>query len=185
MAVLLRISRAIDALNAGIGRGICWLVLVAVVVSAGNALVRYGLHTSSNAWLELQWYLFSAVFLLGAGYTLLKNEHIRIDIIASRFSARTQAWIDVFGTVFFLLPIVVLIGWLSWPMVVDSWMRHEMSSDAGGLLRWPVKLLMPIGFLLLALQGVSELIKRLAFLSGHGPDPAARSSLDEPSGAQV
>ncbi len=172
--VLLGISRLIDAVNDRVGRVVYWLVLVAVVVSSGNASVRYLFNTSSNAWLELQWYLFSAIFLLCAGYTLLRNEHIRIDIVSGRFSRRTQTWIDVIGTIFFLLPMSVLIMWLSWPMVVDSYVRQELSSDAGGLLRWPVKVLIPIGFFLLSAQGVSELIKRLAYLKGLISDPAEK-----------
>ena len=174
MKALLRISGWIDALNDGIGRIVYWLVLVAVLVSAGNALSRYTLNMSSNAWLEIQWYLFSAIFLLGAGYTLRHNEHIRIDVISSRLPLRVQAWIDVFGTLFFLLPVVVYVYWASWPMVEDSFLRHEMSTDAGGLVRWPAKLLIPIGFGLLALQGVSELIKRIAFLRGLISDPFAK-----------
>ena len=171
MKFLLRISRAIDALNVRVGHLVYWLILVAVLVSAGNAIVRYVLDTSSNAWLELQWYLFSAVFLLCSGYTLLRNEHIRIDILAGRFSRRTQVWIDVIGAVFFLLPMAIIIMRLSWPVFLDSYVRNEMSSDAGGLIRWPAKLLIPIGFLLLTLQGVSELVKRVAFLMGLIPDP--------------
>jgi TRAP-type mannitol/chloroaromatic compound transport system permease small subunit len=143
-------------------------------VSSGNALVRYTFDTSSNAWLEIQWYLFSAVFLLGAGYTLLRNEHVRIDIIAGRFSARSRAVIDLIGGLCFLLPMAILIGTLAWPMVAESYMRHEMSSDAGGLLRWPAKLLIPAGFLLLALQGFSEVVKRVAFLMGRIPDPTEK-----------
>ncbi|MEW5727025.1 MAG: TRAP transporter small permease subunit [Pseudomonadota bacterium] len=166
MSLLLRISGLIDRLNQAVGRSVLWLILVMVLVSAGNATVRYALNTSSNAWLEVQWYLFSAVFLLAAGYTLLRNEHIRIDVVTSRFPPRVQAWIDVLGGVFFLLPMAGVITVLSWPMVVDSFTRGEMSSDAGGLLRWPVKALIPAGFLLLALQGVSEIIKKLAFLMG-------------------
>lgn len=174
MAVLLAVSRLIDALNAAVGRIVCWLVLLAVLISSGNAAVRYLLNTSSNAWLELQWYLFSAIFLLGAGYTLLRNEHIRIDIVTGRFSPRAQAWIDVFGTVFFLLPMAIMIMWLAWPMFLESWVRNEISLSPGGLIRWPVKVLVPIGFLLLSLQGFSELIKRIAFLAGRIPDPGAR-----------
>ena len=175
MSAFLALSRAIDVLNNGIGRIVYWLILVAVLVSAGNATIRYTLDRSSNAWLELQWYLFSAVFLLGAGYTLLKNEHIRIDLVYGLWSRRTQVWIDVFGTIFFLLPAVILIGWLGWPMFLDSFLRGETSSNAGGLIRWPVKLLIPVGFGLLALQGLSELVKRIAFLAGQGPDPAPRA----------
>ena len=143
MKTLLALSRLIDALNEHVGRLAYWLVLAAVVVSAGNATVRYAFNLSSNAWLEIQWYLFSAVFLLCAGYTLLHNEHIRIDVIAGRLSRRAQTWIDIFGCVFFLLPMAVIIMWLSWPMFMDSYVRHEISGDAGGLVRWWVKLLDP------------------------------------------
>lgn len=175
MRIFLEISRLIDALNSAIGRAAGWLILIAVLLSSGNATIRYIFNESSNAWLEAQWYLFSAVFLLCAGYTLQRDEHIRIDIVTGRFSPRVRAWIDLLGGLFFLLPAACLILVLSWPMFVDSYVRHEMSSDAGGLLRWPAKLLIPAGFLLLALQGVSELIKRVAFLTGHGPDPSRRS----------
>ncbi|MDP2707857.1 MAG: TRAP transporter small permease subunit [Burkholderiales bacterium] len=171
MKRLLALSRLIDALNERIGRLVYWLVLAAVLVSAGNAVFRYLFNLSSNAWLEIQWYLFSAVFLLCAGYTLLHNEHIRIDVIAGRLSKRAQTWIDIFGCVFFLLPMALIIMWLAWPVFMDAYTRHEISGDAGGLVRWPVKLLMPVGFLLLALQGMSELIKRIAFLLGLIPDP--------------
>jgi len=168
---LLALSRLIDALNERVGRLVYWLVLAAVLVSAGNAVFRYLFNLSSNAWLEIQWYLFSAVFLLCAGYTLLHNEHIRIDVIAGRLSKRAQTWIDIFGCVFFLLPMALVIMWLAWPVFMDAYIHHEISGDAGGLVRWPVKLLMPAGFFLLALQGVSELIKRIAFLLGLIPDP--------------
>ncbi len=174
MKLLLGLSRAIDWISDHVGRLVYWCVLLAVLISAGNATVRYTLDTSSNAWLEIQWYLFSAIFLLCAGYTLLHNEHVRIDVIAGRLSRRAQIWIDLLGTLFFLLPMAFVIGWLSWPLVADSYLRHEMSGDAGGLLRWPVKLLIPVGFALLALQGVSEIIKRVAWLSGAAPDPGAR-----------
>lgn len=177
MALLLGISRLIDAVNDRIGRLAYWLVLVAVIVSSGNAVVRYALNTSSNAWLELQWYLYAAVFLLCAGYTLLRNEHVRIDLVAGRLSRRSQAWIDLGGGLLFLLPMALLIAWLSWPMFVESYIRDEYSSDAGGLLRWPVKLLIPVGFALLILQGVSEIIKRAAFLCGCGPDPGERPEI--------
>ncbi|WP_298725261.1 TRAP transporter small permease subunit [uncultured Ferrovibrio sp.] len=174
MKILLAVSRLIDALNDRVGRVIYWLVLVAVLVSAANATVRYTFNTSSNAWLEVQWYLFSAVFLLCSGYTLLRNEHIRIDVVVSRFSERTLTWIDIIGTVFFLLPMALIIMWLSWPVFMDSFIHNELSSDAGGLLRWPVKLLIPVGFFLLSLQGISELIKRIAFLMGLIPNPAPK-----------
>ena len=171
MSLLLYLSRVIDALNERVGHLVYWLILAAVLVSAGNASVRYAFDTSSNAWLELQWYLYSAVFLLAAGYTLLHNEHVRIDVIISHLPARLRAWIDLVGGLLFLLPMAVIIMVLAWPMVVESYARNEFSADAGGLLRWPVKLLIPVGFLLLALQGVSEIIKRAAFLAGHIPDP--------------
>jgi TRAP-type mannitol/chloroaromatic compound transport system permease small subunit len=174
MNVLLGISRAIDALNERLGRLLTWLVLAMVLVSSANAVSRYLLNASSNAWLELQWYLFAMVFLLCSGYTLLHNEHIRIDVVVSRFSARTRAWIDVVGTVFFLLPVSLFIMWLSWPIFVNAWESGEMSSNAGGLIRWPARLMIPAGFFLLSLQGVSELIKRIAFLRGLIPDPAEK-----------
>jgi len=169
--MLLRLSRAIDALNERVGHIVYWLILAAVVVSAGNASVRYVFDKSSNGWLELQWYLFSAVFLLASGYTLLHNEHVRIDVINGHLPPRLRAWIDLLGGLFFLLPLALIIMVLSWPLVVESVLRDEVSSDAGGLLRWPVKLLIPAGFLLLALQGVSEIIKRAGFLMGRIPDP--------------
>jgi TRAP-type mannitol/chloroaromatic compound transport system permease small subunit len=169
--VLLRLSKSIDWLNERVGHIIYWLILLAVLVSAGNATIRYALDTSSNGWLELQWYLFSAVFLLGAGYTLLHNEHVRIDVLFGHLRPRTRAWIDLIGGIFFLLPMAVVIMVLSLPLVAESYTRHEISADAGGLLRWPVKVLIPIGFLLLSLQGASEIVKRIAFLRGLIPDP--------------
>ncbi len=171
MRILLAVSRGIDALNESIGRLVYWLVLVMVLVSAANAISRYALSIASNAWLELQWYLFAAVFLLCSGYTLRHNEHIRIDVIAGRLSRRTQMWIDVFGTLFFLLPMAVYIVWLSWPIFVNAWTSGEISGSAGGLIRWPVRLLVPVGFFLLTLQGLSELVKRVAYLRGLIPDP--------------
>jgi TRAP-type mannitol/chloroaromatic compound transport system permease small subunit len=174
MKLLLRISAAIDALNEHVGHAVYWLVLVMVLVSAGNAVSRYLFNLGSNAWLELQWYLFAAVFLLCAGYTLRHNEHIRIDVVSSRFAPRTRAWVDVFGTIAFLLPVAIMILALSWPVFVNAWVSNESSANAGGLIRWPVRLLVPLGFLLLSLQGVSELIKRIAFLRGLIPDPAEK-----------
>jgi TRAP-type mannitol/chloroaromatic compound transport system permease small subunit len=173
MKVLLPVARAIDALNERIGRTVIWLVLAMVLVSTFNALVRYLFNQSSNLWLELQWYLFAAVFLLCAGYTLLHNEHIRIDVVSSRLSARTRLWIDVLGTVLFLLPVSIFVVWLSWPIFMNAWVSNEMSSNAGGLIRWPARLLVPAGFLLLSLQGISELIKRIAALMGIIPNPMA------------
>jgi len=172
--MLLAVSRLIDRVNERVGRTLYWLVLAAVLVSAGNAMVRYLFDYSSNGWLELQWYLYSGFFLVGSGYTLLRNEHVRIDIISSRLTPRTRAWIDVFGGIFFLLPMAIIIMVLSWPVFTQSYALTEYSPNAGGLLRWPVKLMIPIGFLLLALQGVSEIIKRAAFLGGLIPDPTPR-----------
>jgi len=171
---LLALSRVIDAINDRVGRTVYWLVLAAVFISAANAIVRKAFDMSSNAFLEVQWYLFSAVFLLCSGYTLLKNEHIRIDVVAGRFSRRTQTWIDVFGTVFFLFPMVALILYESWPWFLRAWHSGEVSPSAGGLILWPAKILVPVGFALLALQGVSELIKRIGFLMGIAPDPTER-----------
>jgi len=163
---LLRIARAIDRLNELIGRGVSWLGLAAVVICAVAAMARYALNVGSNAWLEIQWYLNSAVFLLVAGYTLKCNAHVRIDVVIGRFSPRAQAWIDILGGVFMLLPAVTLIGWYSWPSLVNSYDIREYSSDPGGLIRWPVRLLIPVAFALLGLQGISEIIKRAGFLKG-------------------
>ncbi len=167
MKALLELARMIDALTERVGRLAIWLVLIATLISAGNALSRYALGESSNAWLEIQWYLFGAMFLLAAGYTLKHNGHVRIDILYNQFGARGQAWIDLVGGVFFLLPMAGLLAWLAWPIFLDAWLSNEMSPDAGGLMRWPVKLLLPVGFALLALQGVAEIIKRIGVLSGH------------------
>ena len=174
MKALLSFSRGIDWINESIGKLIYWLVLVAVLVSAGNATIRYTLNTSSNAWLEVQWYLFSGIFLLGAGYTLLNNAHVRIDVVSSRLSKKTQTWIDILGTVFFLFPMAIAIMYLSWPVFVNALKSGEMSSNAGGLMVWPARLLVPVGFLLLILQGASEAIKRIAFLRGLIPDPSEK-----------
>ena len=166
MKRLLAVSRAIDALNGRIGKAASGLIIVMVAVSSLNALARYLVNESSNAWLELQWYLFAALFLLCSGYTLLHNEHIRIDVVSSHLSPRIRLWIEIMGTVFFLLPVSGFIVWLSWPVFVNAWTSSEMSSNAGGLIRWPARLLVPAGFLLLSLQGISELIKRVAALRG-------------------
>jgi TRAP-type mannitol/chloroaromatic compound transport system permease small subunit len=174
MQVLLKFSRAVDALNELVGRLAYWLILAVVLISAGNAIMRKLFDMSSNAWLELQWYLFSAVFLLCAGWTLLRNEHVRIDVIAGRFGPRGQAWIDIFGTLFFLLPMAVLIMSLSWPYFTRAFTTHEISGSAGGLVLWPARILLPAGFALLVLQGLSELVKRIAFLAGKAPDPIKR-----------
>ena len=156
----------IDTVNERIGKLAAWLGLAAVIVCTGNAVARYALNIGSNAWLELQWYLNSAVFLLVAAYALMRNDHVRIDVINGKLSPRAQAWIDVFGGVFMLLPAVAIIGWYSWPSLVNSFEIREYSSDPGGLIRWPVRLLIPVAFALLGLQGVSEIIKRVAFLKG-------------------
>lgn len=175
MQALLRLSRAIDWLSEKVGRSVLWLVLAAVLISAANAVVRKVFNYSSNAYLEVQWYLFSAIFLLCAGYVLKRNEHVRIDIISSRLSLRGQIWIDIIGLTLFLLPATLLIVWLSWPLFWGAYESGEMSQNAGGLIRWPVLLLLPVGFALLALQGVSELIKRVAFLRGLIDDPTRRA----------
>lgn len=166
MNALLSLSRRIDALNERIGQTISWALLAAVLICAGNALVRYLFNASSNAWLEIQWYLFGAIFLLATSYTLKRNEHVRIDVIAGHLSKRTQAWIDVLGFVFFMLPVTVLILNFALPYAMESIRNQEVSSNAGGLIVWPAKALIPLGFLLLTLQGVSELIKRIGFLMG-------------------
>lgn len=167
MRGLLALARAIDALNEGVGRITLWLVLAAVLISAGNAAARYGLDMSSNAWLEIQWYLFALIFLLGAGYTLKHNGHVRIDVLYGRWSVRTRAWIDLLGTLLFLLPVCALILWLGWRGFEAAYAIGERSPDAGGLLRWPIRLAIPVGFALLLLQGVSEAIKQVAILTGH------------------
>lgn len=173
MKFLLAISRLIDALNERVGRTVLWLTLVVVLVSAGNAIVRKVFHTSSNAWLELQWYLFGAIFLLAAGYTYLRNEHVRVDVLSSRFPKRVQVYIEIFGIVFFIFPVSALIFWLSLPYFYESFRLQELSSNTGGLIRWPAKLLIPVGFALLILSGLSRLIQCVAFLMGRGPNPLA------------
>ncbi|WP_374276297.1 TRAP transporter small permease subunit [Azonexus sp.] len=176
MTLLLKLSQLIDWINERIGKGAFWLILLMTLISAGNASVRFAFNYSSNGLLEIQWYLFAAVFILCAPYTLQKNEHVRIDVLTSRLSPRGLAVIDIIGTLFFLLPMVVLVLWLSIPLVVDSYHINEMSANEGGLLRWPVKILLPLGFALLALQGLSELIKRVAFLAGRIGDPNAKDA---------
>lgn len=174
MSALLSLSRSIDRLNEFVGRWVSWLVLAAVVISALNAIVRKAFGTSSNAFLEIQWYLFAAVFLLAAGYTMLRGEHVRIDIILGRFSKRTQIKVEIFGIVAFLFPFVVVVIELVMPLVIRAYTSGEISSNAGGLIRWPVFALVPVGFTLLGLQGISELIKRVAFLQGKAPDPTLK-----------
>ncbi|MCG2586235.1 TRAP transporter small permease subunit [Massilia sp. TS11] len=175
------LSRAIDALNAKIANLVGWALLAAVVICTGNALIRYAFNQSSNAWLEVQWYLFGAVVMLASSHTLRRDEHVRIDVVAGRFSRRTQVWIDVVGFLLFLLPVCSLILWYAIPYALTSIQSQEVSSNAGGLIIWPAKLLIVIGFLQLVLQGLSELIKRLAFLSGRsdGSDFAKHASTPE------
>ena len=174
MQTLLKLSRAIDALNENVGKAAIWLVLVVTLISAVNAFVRYAFNYSSNGFLEIQWYLFSAIFLLCAGYALKRNAHVRIDVVSSRFSPRTLAWIDIIGTIFFLAPMACAVLYLSWPIFLESYRTNEYSSNAGGLIVWPVRALVPAGFFLLILQGISELIKRFAFLKGLIADPNAK-----------
>jgi TRAP-type mannitol/chloroaromatic compound transport system permease small subunit len=179
MQSLLQFSRAVDALSAWIGRVVMWLILLTTFISAGNAIVRKVFNTSSNALLEIQWYIFAAVFMLGAGYAFLRNAHVRIDFISSKFSARTRNWIDIGGIVIFMFPLCYMMITLSWPLFHNAWVSGEMSSNSGGLIRWPVYAMIPLGFALLALQGFSELIKRLAFLKGMGPDALDHSGPSE------
>lgn len=170
MTFLMRISRGIDRVNQSVGIFTTWLILATTLISAGNAIVRKAFDLSSNALLEIQWYLFAAVFLLGAGFGLLKNSHVRIDFISGMLTARTRNWIDIGGIVLALFPFCALCIYLSWPLFIQAFNTGEMSSNAGGLIRWPVYALVPAGFALLMLQGVSELIKRWAFLTGQGED---------------
>jgi len=174
LSTLLKLSTLIDRMNRAIGHSVRWLVLLAGLISAGNAAVRKAFSISSNGFLEVQWYLFAAVFLLAAGYTMLNQEHVKIDVISGRFSKSTQIWIDIVGIAVFLLPFVVVVIDLSVPLVVRAYTSGEMSSNAGGLIRWPVFALLPVGFAFLGLQGLSELIKRFAFLQGLVPDPTQK-----------
>ncbi|MFM2319603.1 MAG: hypothetical protein RLZZ215_2224 [Pseudomonadota bacterium] len=171
MKGLLSLSSAIDKLSYWIGRSVMWLVLLMVLISAGNAIIRKLFNTSSNAYLEAQWYLFAAVFLLGASYTMLQQGHVKIDVFISRFSRPTQVKIEIFGIVMFLFPLVYFVIVEIFPILVQTYKTGEMSENAGGLIRWPVYALVPIGFFLLGLQGLSELIKRIGFLKGLCPDP--------------
>lgn len=193
MHALLSISRGIDTLNEKIGKAAAWLILIAVLVSTVNALIRYTFSMSSNAWLELQWYLFAGTFLLCAPWTLKSNEHIRIDVVTGRYSPRVHAWIDIIGGLAFLIPLCIVVLWSAIPFAVDSLVTSEMSSNSGGLIVWPAKMLIPVAFFLLLLQGVSEVIKRFAFLNGlidgkefekggaHGNTPDAVEIAEAPS----
>ena len=167
MRALLSLSTAIDWLNEKIGVLCNWLVLLACLVSGGNAMVRYAYDQSSNAWLEVQWYMFAVIVMFGASYTLKRNEHVRVDLFYMTLSRRGQLWVDILGTLVFLLPTCIILAWLSWPFFMQSFNVSEHSSNAGGLLRWPIKLVLPVGFALVALQGLSELIKRVAFLNDY------------------
>ena len=174
MQALLKFSRAIDWLNAQVGKYVIWLILASTVISAVNAIVRKAFNMSSNAYLEVQWYLFAAAFLLAAGYTLLQGEHVRIDVISHRLSKRKQIWIDVIGFTLFLTPVCLAILWYGIPFFIRGFESGEMSSNAGGLIRWPVYAMIPLGFTLLLLQGWSELIKRVAYLKGLIEDPTLK-----------
>lgn len=183
MSALLTLSRLIDTLNEWIGKIVMWLVLAAVLISAGNAVMRKAFDIGSNAYLEIQWYLFAAVFMLGVGYVFLRNAHVRIDFIASRLSRRTNAIIDCLGIVIFVIPLSLIMIDLSWPLFMNAYVSGEVSSNAGGLIRWPVLLLIPAGFTLLLLQSLSELIKRMAFIMGvtrepFTPEPGVRSDTE-------
>jgi TRAP-type mannitol/chloroaromatic compound transport system permease small subunit len=173
MKFLIKLSSLVDTLSEYIGRAIMWLILLAVLLSTGNAIVRKAFHMGSSALTEMQWYLYSGVFLLGAGYAFLKNVHVRIDFVSGRLSARTRSWIDIVGILVFLAPLCWILIQMSWPLFVKAWQSGEMSQNAGGLIRWPVYLLLPAGLVLLLLQSASELIKRIAFLRGLIPDPLA------------
>ena len=183
MRILLALARSIDALNERVGRCMLWLILLCTVISAANAIARYGFNLSSNAFLEVQWYLYSLVFLGAAGYTLKHDAHVRIDLVVGRLSHRAQAWIDVFGGLFMLLPVCVIIAWFGWNAAIESFRIHEASSDAGGLPRWPIKFVVPAAFLLLILQGLAETVKRVAYLRGMIPYPGGKPE-QNPTGAE-
>lgn len=185
MDTLLQLSRIIDAVSRFFGKFIIWLVLAATLISAGNALARKAFNIGSNAFLEIQWYLFGAVFLLGAGYTFLQNAHVRIDVVAAKLSMRTRMFIDIAGIIIFLLPMCWFMVDFALPVVKGAYASGEMSSNAGGLIRWPVYALVPLGFTLLGLQAVSELIKRVAFLQGKAPNPLLHGAHDEDDAAQA
>ena len=174
MDSLLKLSRRIDAITERIGKAAIWIVLIVVLFSTANALMRYLFNFSSNALLEIQWYLFGAIFLASSGYTLLRNEHVRIDLLSSKLSKRGRTWVDILGILFFLMPMAIAIMALSWPVFVSAYDSGEMSNSAGGLIVWPARLMVPAGFFLLIMQAASELIKRVGFLKGLCPDPTDR-----------
>lgn len=179
MPFLLSLSRLIDGISNLVGKLAMYMILAATLISAGNAIVRKLFNVGSNSFLEIQWYLFAAVFMLGGGYAFMKNVHVRIDFLSSKFSPITRNWVDVGGILFFLFPLCYLMATMGWPVFANAWESGEMSSNAGGLIRWPVRLLIPMGFALLAMQGVSELIKRLAFIMGQGPDALSTDNLSD------
>ena len=179
MQALLTFSRGVDWLTERIGRSVYWLLLAAVLISTVNAIVRKTFNLSSNAYLEAQWYMFAAIFMLGAGYVFLHDQHVRIDVLSSKLSRRAQVWIDVVGIVVFLLPLCAFVVWTSLPSVMTAWETQEVSANPGGLIRWPLYALVPIGFSLLALQSLSELFKRIGFLTGTGPDPHAKPEVTD------
>jgi TRAP-type mannitol/chloroaromatic compound transport system permease small subunit len=179
MQALLTFSRGVDWFTERIGRSVYWLLLAAVIISTVNAIVRKAFNLSSNAYLEAQWYMFAAMFMLGAGYVFLHDQHVRIDVLAGKLSRRVQVWIDVVGIVVFLLPLCAFIVWTSLPSVMTAWDTQEVSANPGGLIRWPLYALVPIGFSLLALQSLSELFKRIGFLTGAGPDPHAKPEVTD------
>jgi TRAP-type mannitol/chloroaromatic compound transport system permease small subunit len=181
MNFLLRLSGLVDRFNQFLGKSLMWVVLATVLISAGNAVMRKAFNMSSNAWLEIQWYLFAAVFMLGVGYVLLNNGHVRIDVISQRLSKRTNTILDILGLVIFVIPLSLILIDLSWPLFYRAWTSGEMSQNAGGLIRWPVLLMVPLGFGVLLLQSLSELIKRVAFLTGHRDEPM---SIEHPSSAK-
>jgi TRAP-type mannitol/chloroaromatic compound transport system permease small subunit len=185
MKFLLKLSGRVDTLSEYVGRTIMWLILMAVLLSAGNAIMRKVFHMGSSAFTEMQWYLYSGVFLLGAGYAFLKNVHVRIDFVSGRLSARGRSWIDIVGIVVFLAPFCWMLIQMSWPLFVKAWQSGEMSQNAGGLIRWPVYLLLPVGMALLLMQSASELIKRIAFLRGLIPDPLAHNQAENDSPAAM
>ena len=180
MNFLLSLSKRIDQLSEFVGRWVAWLVLASVLISAGNAVSRKAFNLSSNAFLEIQWYLFAAVFMLAAGYTLMRQEHVKIDVVSGRFSKRTQIKIEIIGICLFLLPFVYYVTKLSMPLVINAYVTQEMSSNAGGLIRWPVFAMLPLGLLFLGIQAISELIKRIAFLQGLIPDPSKKQGAKTP-----
>lgn len=175
MKAFLALSRVIDVMNEFIGKSVAWLILASVLISAINAVTRKAFNLSSNAWLEAQWYLFSAAFLLASAWTLMSNEHVRVDLLYSRLGRRKQIIVDIIGTVLFLLPFCVIVVWLSWPVFLAKLASGETSNNTGGLILWPAWMLIPVGYTLLGLQGISELIKRIAWLRGDLPDPVVQA----------